>query len=73
MLALHPPSDHPRIPSMTGPEGFTPVRPIRVRLARDEEIAIGSGDGAGDPEKEVSAVSMPPPAYGLWRCSVVRA
>lgn len=70
MLALHPPSDHPRIPSMTGPEGFTPVRPIRVHLARDEEIAIGSGDGTGDPEKEVSAVSMPPPAYGLWRCSV---
>ncbi|OCL08725.1 hypothetical protein AOQ84DRAFT_406096 [Glonium stellatum] len=70
MLALHPPSDHPRIPSMTGPEGFTPVRPIRVHLARDEEIAVGSRDGAGDPEKEVSTVAMPPPAYGLWRCSV---
>ncbi|OCK84838.1 hypothetical protein K432DRAFT_90598 [Lepidopterella palustris CBS 459.81] len=70
MLVLHPPSDQPRIPSMTGPEGFTPIRPIRVHLARDEEIAIGGAEGVVDPEKEVTAVTMPPPAYGLWRCSV---
>jgi hypothetical protein len=67
---------------MTGPEGFVPIRPIRVHLARDEELADAytSSDeeenvqgevrrdvGADDSEK---GVKLPPPAYGLWRSSV---
>lgn len=72
MLALRPPSDLPHIPSMTGPDGFKPIRPIRVHLARDEEAAVG--DEVADPESpepEKEKVTMPPPAYGLWRSSVV--
>lgn len=73
MLALHPPDETPSIPSMTGPEGFNPVRPIRVHLARDEELG-----NAGDAEEvedesepsEEKKVAPPPPAYGLWRSSV---
>ncbi|KAF2458317.1 hypothetical protein BDY21DRAFT_284273, partial [Lineolata rhizophorae] len=80
MLAIRPQSaladeenQQPRIPSMTGPEGFHPIRPIRVHLARDEEIANGEDDegaareGAETAEKGLMA---PPPAYGLWRSSV---
>lgn len=76
MLILHPPSDddlRPHIPSMTGPEGFHPIRPIRVHLARDEDLADAvdeeaavGGDGAEPKEK----LQHPPPAYGLWRSSV---
>jgi hypothetical protein len=77
MLALHPPPDTPHIPSMTGPEGFRPVRPIRVHLARDEELSDdehalddeADGDEVDDAEKG-KKVKMPPPAYGLWRSSV---
>ena len=82
MLILRPPPEAPpSIPNMSSPEGFVPVRPIRVHLARDEELADSSdeeaaieGDGShrefgGDPEKE-KEVKMPPPAYGLWRSSV---
>ncbi|KAF2450880.1 hypothetical protein P171DRAFT_148120 [Karstenula rhodostoma CBS 690.94] len=87
MLILHPPTedpDRPSIPNMSAPEGFVPVRPIRVHLARDEELADAyassdeedgedGGDrtagGAGDPEKDVK-LPPPPPAYGLWRSSV---
>jgi hypothetical protein len=71
MLALRPETDLPRIPDMAGPEGFKPTRPIRVHLAGDEEIAVGGevADTAEELEKE--KVQMPPPAYGLWRCSVV--
>jgi len=70
MLALHPPEEGPRIPSMTGPDGFHPVRPIRVHLARDEELGGEEEDAleeVPDPEKKVL---HPPPAYGLWRSSV---
>lgn len=50
------------LPSMVGPGGFTiPRSPIRVALARDEE-AVG---------EESEATKVPPPAYGLWRESVV--
>lgn len=74
MLLLHPEDDassRPRIPDMTGPEGFRPIRPIRVHLARDEEL----GDVALEEEREADAekekaVAPPPPAYGLWRSSV---
>ncbi|KAJ4292505.1 hypothetical protein N0V90_009167 [Kalmusia sp. IMI 367209] len=82
MLILHPPAenpDRPSIPNMTGPEGFHPIRPIRVHLARDEDLANsysdeeeeieGEGRNRGeDAEKE--NVKLPPPAYGLWRSSV---
>jgi hypothetical protein len=64
VLALHPPDETPRIPSMTGPEGFRPVRPIPVTLARDEEMLLES-EG-----KEIEGLKQPPPAYGLWRSSV---
>ncbi|KAF2273392.1 uncharacterized protein EI97DRAFT_155894 [Westerdykella ornata] len=87
MLALHPPDESltPCIPSMTGPDGFHPIRPIRVHVARDEEFGAGHGlrldgmrgDGAeGDDgqeegkEGEKSGPPPPPPAYGLWRSSV---
>ncbi|KAF2180340.1 hypothetical protein K469DRAFT_592348 [Zopfia rhizophila CBS 207.26] len=69
MLALHPEEEGPRIPSMTGPEGFHPVRPIRVHLARDEEIGVEDDDEVNDPEK-MKGPAPPPPAYGLWRSSV---
>ncbi|KAL1611937.1 hypothetical protein SLS60_000160 [Paraconiothyrium brasiliense] len=84
MLILHPPtenSDRPSIPNMTGPEGFNPIRPIRVHLARDEELADAySSDEEEDVEGErrrdggveegEKDVKLPPPAYGLWRSSV---
>ncbi|KAL1647708.1 hypothetical protein SLS58_002509 [Diplodia intermedia] len=43
-------------------------------MARDEELGEEEDDddcspnGAMDPEKEI--LKAPPPAYGLWRCSV---
>lgn len=47
---------------MVGPGGYAePVVPIRVNLARDEEAAGIEND----------ATKVPPPAYGLWRESVV--
>jgi hypothetical protein len=67
MMIMHPPSDHDlenrNLPSMIGPGGYAnPVVPIRVALARDEEAAGIESD----------ATKLPPPAYGLWRESVVR-
>ncbi len=67
MMIINPPtdSDPPRdLPSMVGPGGYAnPVVPIRVNLARDEEAA----------GIESEATKIPPPAYGLWRESVVCA
>jgi hypothetical protein len=64
-MLVHPPSDddlEQQLPSMTGPGGYAnPQTPIPVALARDEE-AVGI---------ESDATKMPPPAYGLWRESVV--
>jgi hypothetical protein len=71
MLILHPPTDdeRPHIPSMTGPEGFHPIRPIQVHLARDAELSDEEEELEADgPPKE--KVALPPPAYGLWRSSV---
>ena len=67
MMIMHPPSDDDmesqNLPSMVGPGGYAnPVLPIRVALARDEEAAGIESD----------ATKLPPPAYGLWRESVVR-
>ncbi|GME23237.1 hypothetical protein GTA08_BOTSDO09940 [Neofusicoccum parvum] len=71
MLSFRPQrvDEIPRIPDMAGPEGFQPDQPIRVHLARDEELAEEADPPAFmDPEKEI--LKAPPPAYGLWRCSV---
>ncbi|KAH7086418.1 hypothetical protein FB567DRAFT_70093 [Paraphoma chrysanthemicola] len=74
MLLLNPPTPQPprpHIPDMTGPEGFQPIVPIRVHLARDAEADQDLERGVdvdADPEKEV--IPPPPPAYGLWRSSV---
>lgn len=51
-----------RLPQFMGPGGYAvPREPIRVVLARDEEVA-GVTNGAAKNK---------PPAYGLWRESVV--
>jgi hypothetical protein len=53
-----------RIPSRVGPMGYAqPDRPIQVTLAGDEEALVH-----GTVREKVTA---PPPAYGLWRSSVV--
>jgi len=66
MMLIHPPSEpdlEQQLPAMTGPGGYAnPEMPIRVALARDEEAA----------GIESEATKFPPPAYGLWRESVVR-
>jgi hypothetical protein len=49
--------------------GFAPTVPIRVHLARDEEF-VASDEAAVVAEK-ATATAVPPPAYGLWRSSVV--
>ena len=49
-----------------------PVKPLRVFLARDEEM--GNAQEPDTPDSDVlqtPTVSSPPPAYGRWRCSVV--
>jgi hypothetical protein len=75
MLILNPPREVERnfMPNMTAQEGFQPIVPIPVRLARDEELGHDSDSendmtDSTDPEKEV--LPPPPPAYGLWRSSV---
>lgn len=67
-----------RVPSVVGPLGYAqPAHPIPVVLARDEEIAIEAAE-AGQASEAPSTTSanpkltVPPPAYGLWRSSVVR-
>jgi hypothetical protein len=51
-----------RLPQVYGPGGYAiPRQPIRVVLARDEEAA--------GIESETTKIN--PPAYGLWRESVV--
>ena len=65
IMLMHPPKGNNlgrQFPGMIGPEGYAqPEVPIRVALARDEE-AVGI---------KSEATKMPPPAYGLWRESVV--
>lgn len=58
-----------RVPSAADENGFAqPERPIRIILARDEELGLHDNE-----EGPISSpVPPPPPAYGLWRCSVVR-
>lgn len=53
--------------SMTETAGYAqPEQPIHVTMAGDEE-RFTEGDGAF-----AAKVTVPPPAYGLWRSSVVR-
>lgn len=59
----------PAIPSIAGPEGFKPDVPIRVQLARDEELSALDEEGEVPGEKS-EVLKQPPPAYGLWRGSV---
>lgn len=65
MLVIRPrPDDEPvpRMPQLVVPGGYAvPREPIRVVLARDEEEQGGVSE----------AVKARPPAYGLWRESVV--
>ena len=54
-------------------DGFAqPVKPLRVFLARDQEL--GNAREPDTPDSDVlqtPTLSSPPPAYGRWRCSVV--
>ncbi|KAJ4990966.1 hypothetical protein SVAN01_03537 [Stagonosporopsis vannaccii] len=71
MLLLNPPREISRapVPNLTASEGFQPVVPIPVRLARDDDLDSDTDlEAGGDLEKEV--LPPPPPAYGLWRSSV---
>lgn len=66
MMIFRPPPEEgdlmQQLPEMAGPGGYAnPARPIRIALARDEEAA----------GIESEATKLPPPAYGLWRESVV--
>jgi hypothetical protein len=65
MMIVRPPAEldlEQQLPAMIGPGGYAnPTTPIRVALARDEEAA----------GIESEATKFPPPAYGLWRESVV--
>ena len=77
MLLLNPPPEPSRhrnpLPNLNAPEGFQPVVPIPVVLARDEALLSDSedeNDMEHDLEKEKEKVTPPPPAYGLWRSSV---
>ena len=54
------------IPHNVGPSGYAqPERPIPVVLAGDEELLAESHRSAQE------KIPPPPPAYGLWRSSVV--
>ena len=48
-----------------------PNQPIRVILARDEEEGISRVGGNEIEEDEPKNLPPPPPAYGLWRGSMV--
>lgn len=53
--------------------GFAqPRQPIPVVLARDEELGLHDDNDRVEEEEEIGkALPPPPPAYGLWRNSVV--
>ena len=51
--------------------GFAqPRQPIPVVLARDEQVGLRD-NGTVEEEDLDEALPPPPPAYGLWRSSVV--
>lgn len=51
---------------------YSPVTPLRVHVLRDEEALVGEKvDEENDsPLPSALAPVPPPPAYGMWRCSV---
>jgi hypothetical protein len=65
LVLLRPPKQGDlelQLPQMVSAGGYaSPETPIRVALARDEEAAGIHNE----------ATKRPPPAYGLWRESVV--
>lgn len=72
MVMLRRPTDEEGAMGVRGRAGFEeyaqPDQPIRVVLARDEQLGIsGTSDSLG----KIEGPTLPPPAYGLWRCSVV--
>ena len=61
-------------PLTTGEDaGFAqPREPIPVVLARDEELGLHNDHNGGVEDGDTDeALPPPPPAYGLWRSSVV--
>jgi hypothetical protein len=74
MLAMPSKKGHARVvgvPSRAGGDGYAqPGTPIPIILARDEELGL-VGDEIEE-EHEANMPTPPPPAYGFWRCSVVR-
>ena len=49
-----------------------PRQPIPVVLARDEELGLHNANNGGLEDEDTDvALPPPPPAYGLWRSSVV--
>ncbi|RPB08156.1 hypothetical protein P167DRAFT_549156 [Morchella conica CCBAS932] len=60
-LQRRPSRNFSRIPSVSGPDGYAnPQEPIRIQTAFDQDV-----DGV-----EPDLTKLPPPVYGLWRCSV---
>lgn len=81
-IARYGPTGLHRVPSVVGPLGYAqPEHPIHVVLARDEEIVTEGAAADGNDNVSASAaataatakLTAPPPAYGLWRSSVVRS
>ena len=80
-IARYGSTDLHRVPSVVGPLGYAqPAQPIHVVLARDEEIVNEGVASDGSTASTAAAtaatatkVTAPPPAYGLWRSSVVRS
>lgn len=75
MLSLHlRDRTKPRIKKVHSPaddeEPAQPQAPIPIILARDEELGLHRTDNEND---DTSPVQPPPPAYGVWRSSVVSA
>ena len=53
--------------------GFArPSQPIPVVLTRDEELGLHDDNGRVEEGEIDQALPPPPPAYGIWRSSVVR-
>lgn len=68
-----------KIPDLFGPAEFQPNEPVRVHVVADEETLEDGGHVEGDrgplateQEEGGKNLKVPPPAYGLWRSSVVR-
>lgn len=51
---------------------YSPITPLRVHVLQDEEALVGEKENEAehDPLPSALAPVPPPPAYGMWRCSV---